>query len=476
MKTAWWIIGGVWVSLVFLGCGESSDSSTDGDAEREWGAEEEIERNETPEEEADASDAEREELEESAETEEEASYVCTEPEGHPALALTPDETFDLGPYLMSPSPTSQVVVWRTLEEGDGAVLFGLSADGEPTQEVTHEGTATIHIVTLTGLTPATEYAYRVRTSGVTSALHRFRSAPEAGRPFRFVVWGDNQDGPETFVQVVAQMASDGPDFALGVGDLVQNGLLNVLWKDQLFGPARGLFHQVPFYTAIGNHEANAPMLYDLYVFPHPEENPQHESFYSFTYGNAFFLVVDTNKAYFSIGTAESEISRFAKEQMDSPEAKAATWRFALAHEPGYSEAWGSGNCDYEGSQPVREWLLPLLAEKGFHAYFSGHTHGYERADVPGGLIQFINGGGGGSLDAWCKDWPETKVVHYAHHHLVVDAGCDELRIQAVDLTGQVFDWVVLASGAPGQIVEQGPMEGLPDPPVNPDSPTLTEER
>ena len=63
-----------------------------------------------------------------AESESEAPPLClpnTEPRNIPD---TPDSTFDLGPYLMHTTKTSVVVMWRTLEETDGKVLFGPGGD------------------------------------------------------------------------------------------------------------------------------------------------------------------------------------------------------------------------------------------------------------------------------------------------------------------------------------------------------------
>ena len=386
------------------------------------------------------------------------------------LPVAADETFDLGPYLMQPKPDSIVVMWRTLEAADGLVEYGLDeALGSSTG---HQDSLLIHEVTLTGLTPDTRYFYRVASAGVTSAMHHFHTAPEAGQPFRIAAWGDNQNGPDVFATVLQGIAGAHPYFLLGVGDHVQDGKDAELWKTQLFGPARALFHEVAFYAAIGNHEKNASHLYDLYSYPHTDDIDNHESFYSFTYGNAFFLVINTNLIFFPVVDYETEISTWLREQVASPEAQNATWRIALAHEPGYAEAWGDGSCTYEGYLPVREFLMPLLEEHHFHAYLSGHTHGYERGMTGGGMAYFVTGGGGGGLDAWCLDWPTTTVAHYEHHFLSMEFGCDQLAIEALYPDGARFDWLTLSRSDYGQIVDQGPVADLPPPVINSDSPTL----
>ena len=410
-----------------------------------------------------------EETEVEAEEEIEAIPVCNSPVEVRELPYLADETFDLGPYLMQPLQTSIVVMWRTVDEEDGAVFYGLG--DTPDLSVSQEGVSNIHEIKIEGLTPDTRYSYQVQSGARISAVHHFHTAPDSAQGFSITIWGDSQAHPEIFSQLVDHMAGLKPHFALGVGDHVGEGDEFHQWKELLFGPARGLFHEVGFYAAIGNHARNSQNLYDLYSFPHPEDNPQHESFYSFTYGNAFFLVIDTDKPYFSILDYDTEIAAFIKEQIASPEAQAATWRFALGHEPGYAEAWGNGECDYEGAMPVRGWLFPLLNEHDFHVYFAGHMHGYERGQN-GNLMTLTTGGGGGGLDDWCKDLPQISVVHYVHHHLHMEVGCDTAKISAYDLEGVKYDWLEISADSYGEIIDEGPMENLPDPPVNPDSPTL----
>ena len=386
------------------------------------------------------------------------------------MDIVDDDAFDLGPYLQRPTETGIAIKWRTLEDIDGKVVFG---EGDALDmEASHEGTATIHEVQLENLKPDTRYAYKAVSGAVESSVHHFYTAAKSGQGFRFTVWGDNQDGPETFSQVLAAMGNETPHFFLGVGDLVQDGREDALWKDQLFGPARKYFSEIPFFTAIGNHERNAPMLYDLYALPPNGNEAVRASNYSFTYGNAFFLVVDTNMVFFSpMPGMETDVSQWIKDQLASEAAQKATWRIALAHEPGYSEGWGNGNCSNDGNSYVRAYLLPLLEEAHFHAYFSGHTHNYERG-MENGMVYMITGGGGGGLDAWCRDWETTQVVHYVHHYLSVEAGCDTLRIAAYDLDGTEFDWVTLSADDYGVLADEGPMENLPDPVINDDSPTL----
>ncbi len=363
----------------------------------------------------------------------------------------PDETFDLGPYLMVPTPTSIVIKWRTLEEEEGAVLFG--KEGTDEFEVLEGKASLIHAVLLEGLEPDTRYIYQVRSGERTSLEHHFYTAPKPGGSFQFAAWGDNQGGTP-FFDVVDAVTADNPHVIIGLGDHVPNGQVVEHWKDHWFGPARALFHEVPLFAAIGNHAYNGPTWYDLMEYQKLSVNPNEETVYSWTYGNAFFLVVDTNGLFFDVGNMETDWSKWIKKELESPEAKAATWRIAYAHEPGADEESWAEECGGVLNTGIRVWLLPLLEEHDFHLYMAGHVHLYERTMV-GNILHVIGGGGGGGLEE-CETPSPVSTLFVRHFFLRGLVGCDSLRLEAVGLDGEVFDWVELGAGEPGNIIDQGP--------------------
>lgn len=383
------------------------------------------------------------------------------------LAGVADPTFDLGPYLMDAQPDSVVVMWRTLEPCIGVVLWG-PGDDSLDLSLTQSSASLVHELLVQDLQPATRYAYQVVCADQQSQVHHFQTAPMPGHPFRFVGWGDNQSGPEIFTGLVEQMIERKPDIAIGVGDHVSAGSQPELWKLQLMDPARPLFHEVPFYAAMGNHEQNGVDYYELFSYPVPDDagDPFHESYYSYTYGNTFFIVVNTNTIFIPVGEIDTPVSAWIRQQAQSQAAMDATWRIAYAHEPGYTENWSDGSCNFDGSAGVDNFLLPVLANNNFHVFFAGHTHAYERG-MRDGLVQVITGGGGGGLDTKCFDVPETTVIYQEHHFVSVDAGCDTLRLEAIDRNGLLFDWFELSADQPGTYVDEGPIDGLPEPVMNP---------
>jgi hypothetical protein len=388
------------------------------------------------------------------------------------LSSEVDDTFEVGPYLMDLRPDRVVVAWRTVEEGTARVVFGEVPEALE-GEVVETAAGRYHQLELGGLSPMTDYYYQAVMGETRSAVHRFVT-PGPDQPVRFVVWGDNQNGPDVFSALQPLMMARGPHALLGVGDHIHVGKEEWRWLAELFGPARALLHQVPLFAAIGNHEENASFWFDFFAYPAADvpEDEFSESYYSFTFGTVFVLVINTNTVFFPIGDVDTPISAWVKEQVTSQAAQDATWRIAYGHEPGISESWSAGDCGYDGYKPLRNWFLPFIEEHGFHLYMAGHTHDYERAQLAGGMLHIITGGGGGGLDEWCKDFPETTVVYQNHHFLTIDADCHRLRIEAQDIDGKVFDWVELDAGQPGVLVDEGPMENMPPLVISADSPTL----
>jgi hypothetical protein len=406
--------------------------------------------------------------------------ACT---GQPPAAEVPvaaAEAVDAGPYLAFLGHDRAVLQWVGGPEDLSPLAYGpgdtlqLEAPQDPPVTLPDIVPLTLHAARLEGLLPDTLYAYRLPVAE-PAEIHHFRTAPLLNAPVRIAAWGDNQDGPAVFTQIADSVRSWGPGICIGVGDHISDGDLPSLWAEQLLKPAAALLRGIPLFAAMGNHEWNSAPYFDFFDYPHPAGLPEKAAYYSFTWGNVFVMVLSTNTLLCPVGDLDVPQSAWIKEQVRSAQARSATWRIALAHEPAYSESWGDGDCGYDGFLCTRNFVMPLLAENGFHLYLSGHTHDYERGMVDG-VVHIITGGGGGSLDTWCKDWPQTSVVYQQHHHLRITAGCDSLRVEGVDLQGQLFDWVELAAGAPGQILDEGPMKDLPTLIINSDSPTLENPR
>src|SRR5687768_6573869 len=104
-----------------------------------------------------------------------------------------------GPYLQDLAPTSITVMWQ-LATPAAARLFVEGPGGTRTLNV---GPARISEATVTGLTAATRYRYRVE-SGEGQWTGEFATAPELGSdvPHSFVVLGDTRYSADAHRRVV----------------------------------------------------------------------------------------------------------------------------------------------------------------------------------------------------------------------------------------------------------------------------------
>lgn len=363
-----------------------------------------------------------------------------------------DRTFAVGPYVMHTTRTSTVIVWEDGAEGTPRVVYGRDSVVEGEALGTADEGGTIRTVRLEGLAPETVYEYRACLGETCTAELTFATAPRAGRPFRFAVYGDSRSDPAQHRAVVDTIIESRPAVVFHTGDVVEVGLERDQYPTMHFDPLRRLAHSVPVYVAIGNHEwkdfpSRVKNFRDYMVYPEDAGVPLKEASYSLTWGDTFALVMDNTldgvDLFFPVGAgAGPPLWQWLNERVTSDEARAARWRFAFFHYPPESPC----HEDWMNIVATREHVVPLLREHGFHAIFVGHVHGYERHDFDG-LPVFITGGGGAGLqdEEDCgRDAPHLLSFAVVHHHLTVDVTPEAATVRAVDIDGQVVDELILA--------------------------------
>jgi hypothetical protein len=342
---------------------------------------------------------------------------------------TAEETLAVAPYLTWITPDGVSIAWETTTTTTGRVAYGSTPELGSVVAATAAGTH--QRMRLTGLSPGTRYYYRVEGSSSPGALHTFRTAPIQAEPFSFVVWGDNQNGPEVFTGLVRQMLGLGPDFALAVGDVVQEGL-EENYRYQLLGPLAPLTASIPLLVAPGNHEhASDPnhLLFDARF-----QQPGH--CFGWTYANVAFLVIDSAHPLPGSPTQPCLDEVFA-----SAAFAAADFRVALFHEPPRVEYWAGGGTT--GTEWVRTLLEPQLQAAGVDLVLNGHSHvyAYGPKSLTGNVTWVTTGGGGGGLEAptdLVQSWPQITVVHFRHHFVHVSVDGPVLTAKAIADTGEVL--------------------------------------
>lgn len=351
------------------------------------------------------------------------------------------------PYLQYPTQTSIIVRWETNRPADSVVHYGRRQPLEQTTRV--EGPGTYHEVKLEGLEPATPYFYQVRSTAdgatVEDAVLTFRTGVKPDQPFSFVVFCDTQSSPDVVRRLSEHAYAQRPNFTLHGGDIVSSGRNKSHWTGHYFPNSEALNTRVPLIPAIGNHEENADFYYDYFSLPEPEY------YYKFSFGNADFFMVDSNKPLLP-GTPQ--MGWLARELG----ASTATWKIVCHHHPPYSSDENDYGDTYHGDSTQGDmrlrWVVPLYEKHGVDLVWNGHIHTYERTwpirdnkvvgPGEGGIVYMITGGGGGGLEnaAPSKTWFGAKVMR-GHHYCYVTVHGKTLRIEAYDLDNRLFDFYEL---------------------------------
>lgn len=349
-----------------------------------------------------------------------------------------------GPWLNWVTTDAISVLWETEGSVVGGVEWSQGLDFEDT--LTESEASDHHELRITGLEPDTVYAYRVRSDDAPGEIYSFRTAPSDAVPFEFAVWGDNQNGPDIFAEVVDRMEAAQPDFLLSVGDIVQSGT-EANYRDELLDPILDLTLDTPFLVAAGNHErifdAGAAM------FERHLAQPGDEHCFTWTYGGAFFLFLDTE-----LSTLSGPQLLCIEEALASDAFASSEVQMALFHYPPRIEYWAfyfyGDDLIYDGDDDIRDVLEPVFHDAGVDLVFNGHNHLY--AYTPAGTYSDVTwvttGGGGGDIDSdfWVTgDWDGITSTVHAHHFVQVAVDGKEVSVSAIGMDGATLHQFALTA-------------------------------
>jgi hypothetical protein len=303
------------------------------------------------------------------------------------LALTAQREDDpvlllRGPYLQRVEPTRAVVRYRTSRPVAGAVHVGERSFAGPVERD--------HVVEVSGLTPATDFAYRIGPTAKPLAHGRLRTAPEPGsrEPIRVWVTGDPGTGNEHARAVrdafAAYSRERRPDLWLTLGDNAYPSGTPADWKRTFFGVYEQALAYVPFFPALGNHDLNArdpacdcPHVLRAFTLPQ-DDHAADPGDYSFDWGNLHVIVLNTDVRELD---PEGPKLRWLEGDL-AARAAAGTADFtvvAMHHTP-FSRGTHHDDEDRK-SRAVREYIVPLLEAHGVDLVLSGHSHAYERSHL-----------------------------------------------------------------------------------------------
>lgn len=322
---------------------------------------------------------------------------------------------------------SIVIAWQTNEiRADYKVLYGTKNFDEEADVmvVRAQGKGKEfepklnHTVTLKNLKLNTKYSYRVMMNGEKLLEGYFTTRKGRGTPTRWVSFGDNSFGDISDRAIAFEAYNAKPDFIMNTGDLVYNSgtdgeYARYFWpvyNSDEAGRRIGapLLRSVPLYTVIANHDvedkdANKHPVADFKKNPDslgyysnlhlPANGPASPTYptpiigpddaiglfktaagtrfpsqanYSFDYGDAHFLCLDSN-VY--VDPTDPALQAWIEQDLAGTDA---LWKFVVYHHP----AFNVGMDHYE-VQHMRV-LSPLLEKHGVNIVFCGHEHNYQR--------------------------------------------------------------------------------------------------
>lgn len=328
-----------------------------------------------------------------------------------AVALT------RGPVAESVTQRSAIISFRTSVREHDTVLL---QNGDRIDA----GRGIGHVARLTHLTPGKHYEYTVEGESGALAVGTFRAAPRRASKFTFAVVGDFGSGTSDEAAVASLIESWHPDFVLTTGDNAYPLGSKALLDRDIFRPYAAVMRESAWFPALGNHDVKAD-------HGKPELEAFHslgkERWYRFTWGNAAFVVLDSDT---SVAPGSPQL-RFARRAF----ARRSCFRFAAWHHP----PWEPPGRPL--SPGLRRNIVPLVQKHGVQVVFVGHLHAYARSRPHHGVVYVAVGTGGATLDfdARLLTIPLAQIVQGRFGALRVDVAGRTARFRFETVDGTVFD-------------------------------------
>ena len=359
----------------------------------------------------------------------------------PYVTDVTDETVTVRFELAAPAPATlefpPPIVASSDAGSDGARPPRVESPGPGAMQTP----VAMHTALVTGLRPATRYAYALKVGGATLAEGHLQTAPRPGSdaPLTFVVYGDERTDDEAHASVVRAIGESPADFLVNTGDMVADGGKASDWQT-FFDIERPLLRDRALFVAIGNHE--------LYDDAAGQNFARYFGFTDASGGPHPYGTVRLGRARFfflnGMHDWDSDPERaWLEHALSEADGEAdLTWRFAVVHHGPWSSGPHGPNTRLLGAH-----VPELLAAHRVDLVFSGHDHIYERGDA--GLAKYVvSGGGGAPVYRDIHPTPTTRKVEATHHFVEVTLQGDALQLVAHRADGSLLDRCGFTRGRP----------------------------
>jgi hypothetical protein len=353
--------------------------------------------------------------------------------------------------------TGVAILWRTNDEStlSTTVQYGVNGKTDQTQlgftfdyDAAPLGTIKIHETHLCGLTPDTEYSYRVGGQDGTrmawSPVYTFRTLPDFQKSpdatVHMLVIGDTRDGYSAWGQALKIAYQKGtPDIILFSGDETSLGPVQVEW-DTWFTAADPLLASTPMIVAHGNHEANSVNFFSQFAMPGDEQN------FGVDFGPVHLTVANDTP----VNPADLTGRNATLLGKNLAAGNSAPWNILMHHKPMFSASAGPHVSDV---LLMRNAWESIIDANRVDIVFNGHDHDYERSrpmrkamvqsDPSQGTVFVVVGAAGADLyDNGHDYW--TAFSEKTYSFALVDVSKSMLSLTAYDGAGAMLDSYMIA--------------------------------
>ncbi|KUK78623.1 MAG: Metallophosphoesterase [Mesotoga prima] len=322
-------------------------------------------------------------------------------------------------YLNDVSGDGVTINWFTEEPSDS---FLIVYDGS-NESIYSEQEVTLHRFKVSGLQPGMSYAYTVKSEKDGKVIFRnggiLTTAPLKRTPFSFAVYGDSRSNHSVHLEIAHGIARENVPLVIHTGDLVSSDDTLDEWTS--FFNVIDILSDSVFYSTIGNHEASAENYTKFFAFP------GNKRYYSFWYGDVFFICLNTNEAF------DKYSLQYIWLLTELEEAKEGDPAFIIVyfHHPPYSFG-PHGDHLY-----IQQYLVPVFEDYKVDLVLNGHDHGYQRVEKNG--VTYVISAGGGAPLYDIGSGKDLIASANAYHYMLFNYTVDGLFGYAKTAKGLILD-------------------------------------
>ena len=301
----------------------------------------------------------------------------------------------------------------------------------------------VYTVLIENLEPDTTYFIYAGETSRTGEERKIRTFPALGTSdnYRFVAGGDIGT-TKSANTLLADAATKEPLFFLAGGDLAYANSICAcyyVWDqflhnlDTMFVTPTG--YSIPIFSVIGNHDVggyersreDVRFYYDY--FPSATD----QSYRSMNFANTSVIGIDSD---FQVPLAGTQKDWTVNKLGNS----VGHTSFVAYHLPLFPTMKSYYNADRVVA--MRDSYVPYFYESSVDIAFEFHRHGYKRTKALNGTV-YIGDGCMGATESWDthEDLPYLVKASSTSHYLLVTVGPSQIRSDAINVDGAIFDSV-----------------------------------